>query len=52
MHGVRGASGDVRVLVPGFPPDLRPPRAPLAPLVHSFGRARDLGFLSILFSKT
>ena len=34
IHGFRGASGDVRVLGPGFPPDLRPPRAPpLAPLV-------------------
>ena len=28
-----GASGAVRVLGPEFPPDLRPPRAPLAPLV-------------------
>ena len=29
-----GASGDVRALGPGFPPDLRP-RAPLAPLLFS-----------------
>ena len=28
-----GASGDVRVLGPGFPPDLRPRAPPLAPLV-------------------
>ena len=34
IHGFRGASGDVRVLGPGFSPDLRPPRAtPPAPLV-------------------
>ena len=30
MHGVRGTSGDVRVLGPGFLPDLRP-RAPPSP---------------------
>ena len=32
-HGVRGASGDLTVRGPGFPPDIRPPRAPLAPLI-------------------
>ena len=34
MHGVRGASGGVSARGPSFPPDLRPPRAPLAPAVH------------------
>ena len=37
MHGVRGASGDVRVRGPGFPSDLRPRAPPLAPLVHPPG---------------
>ena len=31
IHGVRGTSGNVRVLGPGFPPRSPPPRAPLAP---------------------
>ena len=34
IHGIRGASGDVRVRGPGFPSDLRPRAPPLAPLVH------------------
>ena len=34
MHGVRGASGDGRVLGPGFPPGLRP-RAPTSPRLFS-----------------
>ena len=31
IHGFRGASGGVPARGPGFPPDLCPPRAPLAP---------------------
>ena len=34
MHRVRGASGDVRVLGPGFPPRSPPLSAPLAPCFH------------------
>ena len=37
IHGIRGASGDVRVRGPGFPSDLRPRAPPLAPLVHPPG---------------
>ena len=42
IHGFRGASGDVRVRGPGFPPDLRPRAPPLAPLVQSLSKAGSL----------